>query len=467
MGGFSERRAMTEIRIKSTPWPDKAFTATVIPVSPLFGINWLQETHTRLCEADELRQQGKFDRAQKICESLVREHPGYVAAHHTLGLIHAAKKNHDRAFDHLSRAVMLNPRSWKALTALAGVCLDLRASDMAALALEQARAIKPRDANVLATLAELYCEEREFERAKETLREVVALEDDLFIALRLGYVYEQLDQHAEAVQVYESLINRGKSTLEALFALTRVPSAFVNVDLLVELDKLSRDQTEEFQEFTAYVRATALDKAGRHAEAWQHLVPINSAIFVARQEDFRGWSEKQRAALTTLQGNPIKALGDNRGSRRPISLFILGPSRCGKSTMEQLVATLDGVKRGYENRNVEKAIRRTFQSGNLLTGSHIGMLPAQLYPQCRDIYLEELAQRVGSARVFTNTNGELIYEAQLMASIFPNVRFIFLRRNLEDNLLRMYQRTYRAGFAYSYDLKAARDYVFWYHQMID
>jgi Sulfotransferase family len=83
------------------------------------------------------------------------------------------------------------------------------------------------------------------------------------------------------------------------------------------------------------------------------------------------------------------------------------------------------------------------------------------------IYLEELAQRVGSARVFTNTNGELTYEAQLLASIFPNVRFIFLKRNLEDNIWRMYQRTYRAGFAYSYDLKAARDYVAWYHQMID
>jgi len=260
------------------------------------------------------------------------------------------------------------------------------------------------------------------------------------------------------------------STLEVLYGLANVPSARVNVDLLAELEKLPRDQTDgtrEFDELAAFVRATALDKAGRHAEAWQHLAQVNHAIFLATQEIFREGAERQNAALTTLQGDPIKALSDNRDNRQPISLFILGPSRCGKSTMEQLVATLDGVKRGYENRNVEKAIRRTFQSGNLLTGSHIGMLPAQLYPQCRDIYLEELAQRVGSARVFTNTNGELIYEAQLMASVFPNVRFIFLRRNLEDNLLRMYQRTYRAGFAYSYDLKAARDYVFWYHQMID
>src|SRR5262245_60016802 len=46
-----------------------------------------------------------------------------MAAHHTLGLVHAAKKNYDRAFDHLSRAAMLNPRNWMAFVS---VCLDLR-----------------------------------------------------------------------------------------------------------------------------------------------------------------------------------------------------------------------------------------------------------------------------------------------------------------------------------------------------
>jgi tetratricopeptide (TPR) repeat protein len=466
---------MKEFRITYGPGPSaKVFRATVTPVAPLQGINLLQDTHRRLCEADELRQHRKFDHAQKICESLIREHPGYMAAHHTLGLIHAAKRNFDRAFDHLSRAVMLNPRSWMTLTALASVCLELRATDMAALALDQARAIKPRDANVLVMLGEVYIQEHEFERAKEAFREAIALEDDLYAAIMgLGFACEQLGQNAEAVELFKSLLKRGMSTLGVLLAFSSVPSAFINVDLLAELDKLSRNQADEreFEESAAFIRARALEKAGRHAEAWQHLVPVNRAIFLAEQENLRGEFQKRNAALTTLQGDQIKAVGANRDSRQPISLFILGPSRSGKSTMEQLVATLDGVKRGYENPSVEKAIRRTFQQANLLEsrriGLHIGLLPPQLYPQCRDFYLEELAGRVGSARVFTNSNPSLIYEAQLMASVFPNVRFILLRRNLEDTILRMYQYRYRTGNAYSYDLKAARDYVVWYHQMID
>src|SRR5262249_23555504 len=161
----------------------------------------------------------------------------------------------------------LNPRSWTTLWALGEVCLKLRASDMAALILEQARAIKPQDANVLVTLGRVLTEELEFERAKEAFREAIALANDFHAIMALGFVCRELGQNAEAVEVYESLIKRGMSTLGVLVGLAGVPSACVNVDLLAELEKLPRDQTagtREFDELAAFVRATALDKAGRH-----------------------------------------------------------------------------------------------------------------------------------------------------------------------------------------------------------
>src|SRR5262245_44579658 len=197
---------MTEFRMKSAPWSSATYRTTVTPATPLHGINLLQQTHMRLCEAEQLYQHRKFDRAQEICESLIREHPAYMAAHHTLGLIHVAKKDHGPALGHLSRAAMLNPRSWATLAAPGGVCLELQANETAALILEQARAIMPRDANVLESLGRLYAEEREYERAKEAFREAVALKDDFHAIMALGLVCKELGQNAEAVEVYESLI---------------------------------------------------------------------------------------------------------------------------------------------------------------------------------------------------------------------------------------------------------------------
>src|SRR6266851_3326609 len=119
----------------------------------------------------------------------------------------------------------------------------------------------------------------------------------------------------------------------------------------------------------------------------------------------------------------------------------------------------------------ESQCRECRPSGNatagLLTSNRFENLPAQLYALCRDIYFEELARRAGSAKVFTNTHPGRIIDAAYIASAFPNVRFICVRRELEDNILRIYMRKYKRGNAYAYDPKSTRDYVVWYNQMID
>src|SRR5205085_11955943 len=126
--------------------------------------------------------------------------------------------------------------------------------------------------------------------------------------------------NAEAVKLYENLLKRDISTLEVLLGLISVPSAFINVDLLAELNKTPRDQTSEreFEECAAFIRAKALDKAGRHAEAWQQLVPVNRALFLAMQEELHASSEKQHAALMGLQRNRISAVGDHGDSGKRI-----------------------------------------------------------------------------------------------------------------------------------------------------
>jgi tetratricopeptide (TPR) repeat protein len=431
----------------------------------------LQDSFIKLDQAEQLRQHKKLDRARTICESLVRQYPDYFGALHTLGLIHADNGNYQRALDCLVRATMLNPRSWTTLTALGGVYLALDAKEMAAQALEQARAIKPNDANVLTTLGEIYREEREYELAKDAYAQAVALEPNLVPAvLGLGWICSHIGQNGEAADVFKSLINCGMRSLDTLHALASLPASLLDIDVLSELDKVvcgpSEDKTK-FNTTAAFVRAAALDKVGRHAEAWQQLVPANREVFVSKQEALEDAKQRQRANLSWIRGNAIKGGRGNVAEEETVSLFILGPSRAGKTTMEQLVATLDGVKRGYENPIVENAIRRTFQTAALLTSSYLEQLPANLHPLCRDIYLEELARRSGSAKVFTNTHPARIYDAARVIAIFPNVRIVFVKRNMEDILLRIYMRQYNRGNVYSYDLNAAREHVMWYYQMMD
>jgi len=427
-----------------------------------------REAVQHLEKAEALRLKGEFDRARTLCEPLVARYPDYYGALHTLGLIFADKGQYPQALGCLVRAVMLNPRSWQALTALSTVYLELGASEMAAQTLEQARQINPQDPSIFATLGEIYQTEREYELAYDAYRSALDLDPNLEIAaIGLGVCSRQLGRYAEAATVLQTLVKRGSRSLNVFATLAGLPASSVSLDVLSELEKITADKNAnraDFDNSVAVIKAAALDRAGRPQEAWQALLPANRAIYLARQQDARDVGETQRKSLARLKERQIKPAS---GTAKTMSLFILGPSRSGKTTMETLVATLEGVKRGYENPIVENAIRRTFQSAGLLTNRAFETLPPTLDSLCSQIYNEELIRRAGSAKVFTNTHPARIYDAARVVAGFPDARFIFVKRNLDDNMLRIFMRGYAVGNSFSYDLQATREHIVWYHQMID
>jgi tetratricopeptide (TPR) repeat protein len=451
---------MSEMRLQEPSWTTGNTAGSVDPQ---------RQARAQLQEAERLRCLGQHERARAICEPLVARYGDYFAALHTLGLIYFDKRDYPVALGLLVRAAMLNPRSWTTLTVLSDVYLRLGARDMAAQTLEQARRIKPKDPDILVMLGEIYREEREYELGRDAYREALALAPSLEVAaMGFGVCSSHLGEHSEAARAFEGLYRRGIRTLEVLRSLSLLPSPLVNVDLLNAAGKLVRRQGEDeakFESAVAFIRATALDKAGRHAEAWEQFVSANRAIFQGKRKDLPGLTEGKRSAIESLRKTAITPAKRDRA--HPVSLFIAGPSRAGKTSIESLLGTVEGVKLGYENPIVENALRGAFQTAGFRDAEPLERLPPQFHPLCREFYLEELARRAGSAKVFTNTHPGHLYHAGSIAATFPNVRFILVKRNLEDNVLRIFMARYRQGNAHAYDLKTIREYLTDYHEGID
>ena len=116
---------------------------------PAGSENPLKLAREQLEQAEAFRRQGKLDQAENLCTKLLRQYPDYFGALHTLGLVYAEKKQSAQALGPLFHAATLNPRSWITLTTLSGVCLNLRAGEMAAQILEQAVALKPQRSECL------------------------------------------------------------------------------------------------------------------------------------------------------------------------------------------------------------------------------------------------------------------------------------------------------------------------------
>jgi hypothetical protein len=63
---------------------------------------------------------------------------------------------------------------------------------------------------------------------------------------------------------------------------------------------------------------------------------------------------------------------------KPIPLFILGPSRSGKSSLEILMAQVPGVRRGYESRIVARAANMAAHAAGLPRKGTLADLPVDL-----------------------------------------------------------------------------------------
>ena len=429
------------------------------------------EAAKTLLSADELRLAGKLDKARRACAGLLNQHPAYPAAHHTMGLILADMQNHQQALVHLNQSLMHDPDNWKTLTALSGVYLKLGANVMAARTLEQASALNPGDAGILVTLGEILRDDREYEKACGAFRKAAAIEPDLAPArVGLGLCLIELGKLEEAAQVYARLVAEGDTSITTLNALSELPAGMVDIDLLALIDAASpsKGMSETFFDTAqAFTRAAALERLGKYGEAWQALLDANAPL----AEDAAGrWHSRREERATIVSGaaaSNVRLAGGAIDEDRPVSLFILGVSRSGKTTAERLVGAHDAVKCGFENTIVGQTVARACSDAGLLPKKRAIELPPPLDAPWRSSYLAAVEERAQGARVFTNTNPGLIEDALRIGSVIPNARFIVMTRDREDTALRIFAKKYRSGNDYAYALATIREQIAWYEEMAD
>jgi tetratricopeptide (TPR) repeat protein len=88
-------------------------------------------------------------------------------------------------------------------------------------------------------LGKAYGRAREFELARDTLRQALTLDAGLHVAaIELGLCYSQLGKYVEAAEVFENPLKRGVRSLEVLFAINQLPPSVIRIDVLDQLDKL-------------------------------------------------------------------------------------------------------------------------------------------------------------------------------------------------------------------------------------
>lgn len=436
------------------------------------ALDELNRARSLLQKAERLRQAGQSDKALSICEQIVSQHPHYMGALHTAGVICTERNEYPRALGFLVRATMLNPKDWRTLAALGDTYMQLGAPEMATQVLETAQKANPKDVGVLSMLATAYYAEREYEQATGILRNALSFGNRIWEAeMLLGQCLVHLGQYNEAAAFMERANRHRPALITPLLWLSGLPVAHIKPGFLQRLAKTAPQYEEsklEFDSSVLFTRAALQDKLGQYDKAWENMVAANRKMAGTMVNKLAKTRVIYDELLENAQNRNWSVRGGVPGrGRKAISLFILGPSRSGKSTLETLVGTCNDVKLGFENPIVESAARHAFQSGGYLNNETYDYLSQECQKTCRKFYLDDLEGRAGEAKVFTNTHPGKIVDAAGIAAIIPNTRFVFVKRDPEDLALRIFMTLYAEENPFAYDLATVMEYITWYYQMID
>jgi tetratricopeptide (TPR) repeat protein len=425
--------------------------------------------HARLLEAEALRRAGHLEKAQSLCEAILAQHPTYVGALQTLGAVHSVRDNPRQALSCFMQAAMFCPKDWVNLTNLATALLKSGGRQLAQCLIEQAKALKPDDSEIYRVLAEIHREERQYQLAAECFRKAHDLAPPNFeTAHALGDCYFQMGFMTAAAAALELAHKLEPRSVHVLYSLSQLPSHARTIDLQAALDRARRTEAlshEEFETALCFVKASVLERNRKYRESWEQLVAGNRRNIAAHAEIHRRNTARMTDALK--QAHRYERPPDLPAWRSdcPVSLFILGPSRSGKTSLEFLLSHVTGVKRGYESCFAEKAAKRTSQQSGLLTIGNPDGLPASLDNRFAEIYVDEITSFAGDAKIVTDTYPAMISYVGKVAGSIPNCRFVFMKRNNSDLALRIFMRLYKAGNHYGYDLKTISEYVTWYNEL--
>ncbi len=433
------------------------------------GVDARAEAQVKFGEARRLRQQGKTDKAIATCQHILRKNPDYSAALQLLGLLYMDKEDPNLALSCLTRAAMHNPDDHTILTSLAAVYLALDADEMADRTLAHAREIRPNDANTLFALGQVHAKANNPAEAVECFAAVVE-SNSKHIAARyaLASCHAELGHEEQAVRLYESTLQDAEHASHAIWPLSQASKDLLSVDLMQIHDRLSETKIAKNPETRArlcFAKAAVFDRRNQHDEAWLSLTEANRLMETLNAPDHDARREAAGRRLHVALGSETVSIC-KPDTDMPVSLFLLGPSRSGKTTLEMLMSLNAQVQRGFESKIVQSATRAAFQTAGLLASSRLADLPGDLSDRFRDNYRRQLVRLAPSAPVYTNTNPHLVADVGRIAATVPNARFVFFERDTHDTALRMFAKLYKPHTnEYAQRLDEIAAYISWYQEM--
>ena len=405
--------------------------------------------------------QSRYEEAIDCFKRALQIQPKLIEAHNNAGNAFLAMENHKDAASLFARALKIDPEFVDARISLGRSLRKLKrfkeAADQFAIAIETA----PKNAAVYREMGKLEHLRTENEAAISMLRRALELRPNYIGAkIDLAAAYWEIGENESANEIMQAIIDSGVSHPSILPLITTRPFDVPKQYLLSEMDKLINNGetlNEKNRENFVFTLGNIMHRVGEYKTAAKHFIEGNNLVFKRSLDEVKNKLSRNDLCLQfSLKAGPRETL--NREGA-PIPLFILGPSRSGKSTLEKLFSVHAGVKCGYESADMAEAMMDAFNAAGLRGGHRYEELPENGHDIFTSTAEKLISQRADSADVLTYTLPSLIYNSNQFAYLVPNARFVFVKRNIDDLITRIFMTKYANENHLLYNIGTINKYI--------
>lgn len=448
---------------------------------PDIKINYTQEeidkSFQALHQAKELSQRGQKADAEKLYKKLIAQFPNYYAAHRGLAGLYIEREEYTLAFQHLAITLGSDNFDYYSMINMEALTFELGMFETGcqlSQAIEKAGdtlGLKRHSDVHYFNKGHILLKSNEYEKAAVEFKKCLRLKpDNEKAALKLIECYKHTGKFQQGLELTEKFLNnKCKRRDEFICLLSDFPAPLIskNINRYLSLAETIEPLDDEVRLTKLFALARYYHINGAFGQSWATISEANNLVKKGVSKHYLNDAAWEKQLLRWAKNARFKKQPVPHNAPKTLPLYILGPSRSGKTSLEAALSWLPGLSNGYENKMLSNSTLRAFNAGDRLPSGYLPFLPDALMPEFVNFYRSEFRKYAQDASIYTTTTPGLVSSVPAIIHALPNAKFIFLQRNHKDIALRMYFTHYRHSNHHAYDFSWSMNYIKWYYEMVE
>lgn len=414
------------------------------------------------------RQAGDPAAAIECYDRALAIDPRLAGTHANKGKALAALGQTDEAVAAYRLALEIEPDTTGVLTDLGNALIALDRVDDGIAAYRRVLEIAPDHANALTNLGGVLKNQGRVDDAIALLERAVEAAPGLAMAqFNHGLALKEARRPDAALDAFRRAVAIDPDLAEAHYAHALLHGFRPDDETLATLKKALADPalSNGTRAYFLFALGKGHDDLGHYDEAFSFFRQANQAMAGDVAFDSAGF----RARIDWIKGRFAERLDPPPGgAARPVPVFILGPSRSGKTLIEGLLADHPDVHAAGEGSQWADALRKIADRRGMANSLLVLMdsLDETGIAEVGTEFLDSMAAESPTAGWFVNTAPGYFETIGLILRALPSARIIHCLRDPIDTALQIYFSRYRSANDHAYDLDHIATYIAGYRSMM-